>query len=107
MGLVVHIALDAERDMEGIHWYVSQYDCPEAADRLLNRLERTCMKLEELPNRGQVVPELQRVGVTDFRQVHFKPYRIVYQVEGNVVIVLAVLDGRRNLQSLLERRLLR
>ena len=37
----------------------------------------------------------------------FKPYRIIYQIVGRKVFIHCVLDGRRNLQDILERRLLR
>ncbi len=40
-------------------------------------------------------------------QVHFKPYRIIYQVAGRKVLIHCVLDGRRAVQEILERRLLR
>lgn len=40
------------------------------------------------------------------RQVHFKPYRVIYRVVGQNIVVLVIADGRRNLKALLERRLL-
>jgi toxin ParE1/3/4 len=42
-----------------------------------------------------------------FREIHFKPYRIIYQIVESDVYIHAVLDGRRDLQELLEIRLLR
>ena len=44
---------------------------------------------------------------SDQSQVTSKPWRIFYAVEGNTVLIAAVLDGRRDIQTLLERRLLR
>jgi toxin ParE1/3/4 len=46
-------------------------------------------------------------GVKDFREVLFKPYRVIYEVTGNRVVVLGCFDGRRDMQLLLERRMLR
>ena len=46
------------------------------------------------------------MGVHSYRQVHFKPYRVIYRVVGQTVVVLVIADGRRNLKALLERRLL-
>jgi len=54
-----------------------------------------------------VPPELERVGVFEFREVHFKPYRILDEVVGARVYVHAILDRRRDLQDLLARRVLR
>jgi toxin ParE1/3/4 len=52
-------------------------------------------------------PELSRINVTAFLEVHFKPYRILYEIDTATVYMHCVLDGRRDLTTLLERRLLR
>jgi len=103
----VFVVEEAEQDLQGIYRYVLRNDSPEKADRLLANLEKTVMKLEALPSRGHVPPELERIGVTEYREVFFKPYRIIYQVTGRAVNVYCVLDGRRDLQDLLQERLLR
>ena len=46
------------------------------------------------------------MGVRAFRQVNFKPYRVIYRVIDPQAFVLVIADGRRNLKTLLERRLL-
>jgi toxin ParE1/3/4 len=42
----------------------------------------------------------------DFRQLGLAPYRIIYRVIAQEVFVLLIADGRRDMQGLLERRLL-
>lgn len=103
----VRIIQDAEDDLIDIYTYVASHDSTENAVYVLDRLESLCLKLAEFPMRGHIPPELDRIGVTAYREVHFKPYRIVYQVIGQEVFVHCVLDGRRDMQSLLQRRLLR
>ena len=63
--------------------------------------------LANFPERGSSVKELLLLGTKDFRQVSFKPYRIVYRVIESTVYALVVADGRRDMQALLMRRLLR
>lgn len=46
------------------------------------------------------------MGVRECREIFFKPYRIIYQVDGDNVFVLMIADGRRNMRVLLEKRLL-
>jgi toxin ParE1/3/4 len=41
----------------------------------------------------------------EFRQVFFKPYRVIYEVRRNEVVIHLIADSRRNLQALLLRRL--
>jgi toxin ParE1/3/4 len=50
--------------------------------------------------------ELQAVGIADYRQIFVKPYRIIYRVTGQRVLIYVVADGRRDFQTLLARRLL-
>lgn len=46
------------------------------------------------------------LGIKEYRQTFFKPYRVIYRVTGNQVIVDLMADGRRDMQSVLARRLL-
>ena len=107
MRRAVLLAQDAEDDLVDIWRYVAERHSVEQADQVLTRIERTCRELRRHPQRGHGPPELERVSVLDFREVHSKPYRIVYEVVGTTVHVHAILDRRRDLQELLARRLLR
>ncbi|WP_216088994.1 hypothetical protein [Aequoribacter fuscus] len=42
----------------------------------------------------------------EFREIRFKPYRIIHRVIAGHVNVMVIADGRRDMRSLLERRLL-
>lgn len=103
----VRLADETEQDLIDIYRYLAVHDSEEKATYALDRLESLCSRLVELPERGHVPPELDRIGVTAYREVHFKPYRVIYEVSEQDVAIHAVLDGRRDMQSLLERRLLR
>jgi toxin ParE1/3/4 len=103
----VRLTDEAELDLVDIYRYVAEIDSIAAANHLLDELERLCSALSDLPQRGHIPPELDRVAVTSCQEVHFKPYRVIYEVIGRDVVVHCILDGRRDMQSLLERRLLR
>jgi toxin ParE1/3/4 len=98
---------EAKADLYDIFMYVAQNDSLPRTEKLLSHLERRCSKLTTRPQRGHTVPEVKRVHVPGFREIHFKPYRIIYQIITTEVYIHAVLDGRRDLQELLERRLFR
>ncbi len=98
---------EAERDLADIWTYVADVDGPERADDLLDGIEATCGTVARTPGMGHVPPELERVGVTHYREFRHKPYRILYETEPARTVVHAILDGRRDLASLLQRRLLR
>ena len=58
-----------------------------------------------MPERGSYPEELSQLGIKEYREVFFKPYRIIYRIIGRQVYVFLVVDGRRNMQKLLQRRL--
>lgn len=97
----------AEKDIADICLYVSRNDSREKAARLYHNIEQTIASLGTSPKRGHCPPELERLGILEYREVFFKPYRIIYQVDGASVFVHCVLDGRRDLQDILQQRLLR
>ena len=66
----------------------------------------TTEQLAIMPERGSYPRELLDLGIKDYRQVVFKPYRLIYRVMGRDVVVFVIADGRRDMQSLLTRRLL-
>ncbi|MBF0505629.1 MAG: type II toxin-antitoxin system RelE/ParE family toxin [Nitrospirae bacterium] len=103
----VHVVIDAENDLWDIYRYVAQNDSVEKADRLLDNLAGTMKSLEDLPLRGHCPPELERIGILEFREIFFKPYRIIYRTIVSDVFVYCVLDGRRQLADILQERLLR
>ncbi len=103
----VVVLSDAEKDILDIYQYILIYDSPNNANYVFEKIEEACLNLEELPERGHLPPELDRIGVTTYREIHFKPYRIIYEIDRKMVFIHCVLDGRRDLQQLLERRLLR
>ena len=103
----VQIIDDAEHDLFDIFQYVASHDSFENATNLLDELQALCLSLSEQSLRGHIPPELDHVGITDYREVHFKPYRAIYEVVGNYVYIHCVLDGRRDIQSILQQRLIR
>lgn len=103
----VRLAEDAEQDLIDLYRYIAAHDSAGKATYVLDQLESLCSHLAELPLREHFPPELDRIGVMNYREVHFKPYRVIYGVIGQDVFIHCVLDGRRDMQSLLERRLLR
>ena len=96
----------ASGDLYAIYRYVAINDSQVKAGHLLDSIQKAMTSLETMPARCSYPPELQRWGIFDFREVFFKPYRIIYEIKGKTVFIHAVLDGRRNCEDLLQQRLL-
>jgi len=104
-----HICIisDAAEDIFTIYKYVAINDSVQKADTLLKNIEEKISNLTELANRGHTPPELEHIGIYEYGEIHFEPYRIIYQITESDVYVHCVLDGRRDLEDLLHERLLR
>ncbi|TXL66081.1 type II toxin-antitoxin system RelE/ParE family toxin [Zeimonas arvi] len=106
MSFEVRFARGAERDLVEIHDYISSFDSPANASRMLRRLQEATDTLAEFPERGSHPRELLELGIREYRQLVATPYRIVYRIVDRKVMILLIADGRRDMRSLLARRLL-
>ncbi|MEH6606950.1 MAG: type II toxin-antitoxin system RelE/ParE family toxin [Pseudomonadales bacterium] len=92
-------------DLEELDEFILTNDSVESADYVLGKLDEVIATLAEFPERGSYPPELSALGIQDYREIFFKPYRVIYRVLENKVYIYLVVDGRRDMQTLLERRL--
>ena len=96
----------AEHDLESIHDYIAEFDRLANANLILDRLTEVAEGLTQFPVRGSYPKELVALGIKEYRQTSFKPYRVIYRVLASQVVIYLIVDGRRNMQSVLARRLL-
>ncbi len=104
---LVKLTSNAEHDIEDIYNYISKKDTLQNAEYVVDNLEQHILNLIEVPERGHYPPELLRQGIKDYREVLFKPYRVIYEIIDNKVIIHMCVDGRRDMKTLLTRRLFR
>jgi len=77
--------------------YIAAHDSPAKADYVLGRVEKVVECLSTFPERGCYPKTLAALGMREYRQTFFKPYRVIYRVLGQHVY--------RDIQTLLARRL--
>ena len=106
MRFEVLLTAGAEHDLAAIYSYLLEAEGEGAAEHVLERLLKAAEALAELPERGTRPKELIALGIREYRQVYFKPYRLLYRVQESSVYVVLILDGRRDMQTVLARRLL-
>jgi toxin ParE1/3/4 len=106
MRYAVLLTAGAERDLEAIYKYIAETDSEASADRVLQKLLDVSEQLAAFRDRGTYPKELLALGIGEYRQVMFKPYRVIYRVIGQQIFITLIADGRRDMQALLARRLL-
>jgi toxin ParE1/3/4 len=79
---------------------------PASADNVLDRLVKAIEALKASPDRGSHVNEFRSLGISEYRQNFFKPYRLIYRLHSKQVIIYVIADSRRDVEYLLARRLL-
>ena len=102
----VLLTAGAERDLEALYDYVARSDGVPQAHRLLDGLMDAADSLARFPGRGSHPKELAALGIQEYRQVLLKSYRLIYRVVDRQVLIYLIVDGRRDMQSVLARRLL-
>ena len=102
----VLLTAGAEQDLEGIHDYIARFDCLANANHVLDHLLEVAQSLSRFPERGSHPKELLALGIKEYRQVFFKPYRVIYRIGERQSVIYLIADGRRDMQALLARRLL-
>lgn len=106
MPFAVLLTDDAAQDLHDLYDYIARHDAPGKADHVLKQIEKAFTSLAESPQRGAYPRELLALGIREYREIFFKPYRVIYRVIDTNVYVLLIADGRREMQTLLQRRLL-
>ncbi|MDJ0656762.1 MAG: type II toxin-antitoxin system RelE/ParE family toxin [Xanthomonadales bacterium] len=106
MSYRIQFTHSASADLDNIAQWIARNDSVEQALHVLKKIEEKVESLQQNPQRGVFPPELRALGLKKYREVFFKPYRVIYQVRARTVIIHLVADGRRDMSALLQRRLI-
>ncbi len=106
MPFPVFLTDDATRDLEELYDFIMLNDSAKQAEYVLSQIENTLSRLSQFPESGCYPQELLALGIRDYREIFFKPYRIIYRVVNASIYIVLIVDGRRDMDSLLQRRLL-
>ena len=97
---------DAARDLDELFDFIAGSRGTREAGYVLDQVDQVLTTLRESPERGTFLKELLPLGIREYREVFFRPYRVVYRIADHDVFVLLIADGRRDIATLLQRRLL-
>jgi plasmid stabilization system protein ParE len=86
---------DAIRDLHEIADYIA-LDKPNAARRWADTLATVAEQVAELPFAGRRVPEFDR---DEIREVIKRGYRVMYRVSDELVEIVAVVEGHRQVSA--------
>ncbi|TCO75518.1 type II toxin-antitoxin system RelE/ParE family toxin [Chromatocurvus halotolerans] len=102
----VELTASATEDLNDIVHWIARNDSTDKALHVLDQIQSRVLSLQDHTGRGAVPLELGSLGMDKYREIYFKPYRIIYHCRDERVIVNLIADGRRDMSVLLQRRLL-
>ena len=104
----VEWAKTAHGDLDEILSYIVARDSMNAL-KALDKIEVAANSLHQFPKRGRLVPELKYHGVNNYHELLIGPWRLLYRISETekTAWVVALIDGRRQLEDLLLERFLR
>ncbi|WP_310441668.1 type II toxin-antitoxin system RelE/ParE family toxin [Sulfurimonas sp.] len=97
---------NAKEDLLNIVEYIKN-DSPSVANEIYMKIRKKAQSSDFFPLKGRVLPELQKEGITLYREVIASPWRIIYKIGSDTVYIMAILDSRQNVEELLLQKLLR
>ncbi len=100
----VRWARAAVRDLQHIVDYIAS-DNLAMAKKVASHLEKRAQGLSSSPERGRIIPELLALNIRSYRELIITPYRLMYRITEDRVLMIALFDGRRDLESVLLHRL--
>ena len=102
----VEVSPFAQDDLNEIIEYYSSYS-QNYVETTISEFEENVMSLQQHPKSGRIVPELERQGIIQYRELIQGYYRIIYKISKDKVTVLTVIDGRRNFEEIIIEKLSR
>lgn len=103
----IEITEQALADLAAIGEWIRSEAGAQAARQMINAMLERIDTLEQFPERGALVPELELLGRDGFRTLPAPPYRLLYRVHEARVTVRMIYHMRRDFAALLEERMAR
>jgi len=90
---------EAVEDLESIAEYIER-DSSFYAQSVVSQILATSRKIKEFPLIGRVLPE---IGDENIRERFIYSYRLVYEIQQQRILIVAVIHGKRLLENIVDR----
>ena len=102
---IVEWSESASNDLRSIIFHIAKDSKKNAKDSFA-KIKKECLVLESFPDLGKVPNELDKLQIGGFRELVISPWRVFYRRENNKVVVVAVVDSRRDLEDAVWNRMM-
>jgi len=92
-------------DLDEIIEYISKTNLTYSI-KVMDKIYEQVSKLDMYPERCRIVPELEKYGYLIYRQLVVDYWKVVFKIEGNIVYIMLIIDGRRNIEDIILKKIL-
>lgn len=107
MGFRVVILNSAEQDLRELKAYIVKDFSLDTWRTTYAKIKEVIRNLQDFPQASSIPGEIEKLNLTQYRQVLSGMSRIIYEVRQDIIYIHIVVDARRDMSALLTRRLLR
>jgi len=107
MNMKVVILESAEHDLKELKSYIVKNFSVETWQSTYDKIKAVIRNLKTFPHAGSIPEEFEKLNLSQYQQVISGMNRIIYEVRQDTLYIHIITDARRDLKSLLTRRLLR
>jgi len=91
-------------DLDEILAYIAAERGVDQALLMYETLRERITSLSTMPRRARQVPEFLDIGLHEYREMIEGPYRLIFRIIDQKIVLLGILDSRRDLEELLIQR---
>jgi toxin ParE1/3/4 len=92
---MVKWTLPARDDLKAIYEYIA-LDSKFYAKKIVREIISLSSTISDIPERGRIVPETNQ---PEIRELFIYSYRLIYQLSPDLISILAVIHGSRNITA--------
>jgi toxin ParE1/3/4 len=107
MGFRVVVLASAEQDLKELRAYILRNFSTDIWRATYAKIKEAVRNLQNFPQAGCIPDEIEKLNLTQYRQVLSGMNRVIYELRQDVIHIHIVVDARRDMSALLTRRLLR
>ena len=97
---------DAGEELFEIISYIKYNTGKNTADQIYSKITKEIKRVSESTAKIRVAPLLKEIGINHIYQHNIDPWIIFYKTEKNKMLIISIIDGRRNLEEILYKKML-
>jgi len=75
-----------------------------SAKKVYQNIKRKADSLSSMPYKGRIIPEFKQFEINLYREVIESPWRIMYRIQDKTVVIITIIDGRRDVEDILFKK---